>query len=146
MQGIEIRRFEPSDARSIAEIEKECFSAPWSEQSILQTADSGHAVLLVAEKGDCVVGYGGMLVVFDDAEMLNLAVTAGARRQGVAYAVMNALIDEARKRGAARLLLEVRRTNRSAITLYEGLGFKQLSVRKSYYDDGEDALIFEMKL
>lgn len=146
MQRIEVRSATEADYAKIALLESECFSEPWSEDSIRQTAEGGHAVVLVATVDDEVVGYGGMLVLYDEAEMLNLAVTSSARKAGVGRAIMNALSAVAKSRGATRLLLEVRVSNASAIGLYEKLGFVVINTRKGYYANGEDALIYELKL
>ena len=146
MQGIKVRRAEERDYAQIAVLEAECFAEPWSEDSISQTAQSGHAVILVAERDGRIVAYGGMLVMFDTAEMLNIAVTRAERRKGTGRAVMNALSAEAKSRGATRLMLEVRRSNAGAIALYEGLGFAVISERRGYYANGEDALIYQKSL
>jgi ribosomal-protein-alanine N-acetyltransferase len=146
MQRIEVRSATEADYAKIALLESECFSEPWSEDSIRQTAEGDHAVVLVGCVDGEVVGYGGMLVLYDEAEMLNLAVTSSARKAGVGRAIMNALSAVAKSRGATRLLLEVRVSNASAIRLYEGLGFGVITTRKGYYANGEDALIYELKL
>ena len=146
MQGIEIRPIAPDDYAQVAFIERECFPDPWSEMAVRQTAESEHSVLLVAEVDGQVIAYGGMLVMFEDAEMLNVAVLKKFRGQGIGRAIMQGLISEAITAGAERMLLEVRRSNTGAIVLYEKLGFVPISERKGYYADGEDAIIYQINL
>ena len=146
MQGTKIREITSEDYEQVAFIERECFPDPWSEKAVRETAESEVSVLLVAETEGKVVGYGGMLVMFEDAEMLNVAVLPQKRGLGLGRALMQGLISQAITAGATRMLLEVRRSNAGAIYLYEKLGFVPVSERKGYYSDGEDALIYQLNL
>lgn len=89
--------------------------------------------------GGVVLGYLLSWHVVDEVQLLNVAVALGARRQGIGRALMQDLLDHARASGAAKILLEVRTSNASAIALYESLGFSTFNVRTGYYADGEDA-------
>ena len=87
-----IRRMTVNDAAAIAELEKQCFSDPWSEMSIASEAENPLSYWLVAEKDGNVVGYIGSQTVLDAADMMNLAVSPGYRRQGIGEELVNALV------------------------------------------------------
>ena len=126
----------------IAELEKLCFSDPWSEKSIATELTSKLSCWLVAMEGNCVVGYVGSQSVLGESDMMNIAVHPDHRRKGVAEALVMSLIEELTRRGNHCLMLEVRPSNAPAIALYEKLGFRQVGRRPNYYrNPKEDALI-----
>lgn len=139
---IEIREMKAQDVPQIAELERICFSDPWSAQSIATELDNSLSCWLVATDGEKVVGYVGSQTVLDGSDMMNIAVAPDFRRKGLAEALVNALIDCLRQRKSRCLILEVRVSNTPAITLYEKLGFVEIGRRKNYYrNPKEDALI-----
>ncbi|MBR1598003.1 MAG: ribosomal protein S18-alanine N-acetyltransferase [Lachnospiraceae bacterium] len=94
-----------------------------------------------------VIGFGGIMIVADEAELLNIAVTEKYRGMNIASALMDRLIYEAKAKACARMLLEVRHSNEVAQRLYKKKRFDELGVRKNYYDNPtEDAIIMERKL
>ena len=132
----------PSHVAQIAELEKICFSDPWSEKSIASELDNKLAFWLVAAEGDTVAGYIGSQTVIDETDMMNVAVHPDFRRQGIAEALVNTLVENLQKMGSRCLTLEVRASNVPAIALYEKLGFVEIGRRKNYYrNPREDALI-----
>lgn len=139
---IEIREMKAQDVPQIAELERICFSDPWSAQSIATELDNSLSCWLVAADGEKVVGYVGSQTVLDGSDMMNIAVAPDFRRKGLAEALVNALIDCLRQRKSRCLILEVRVSNTPAITLYGKLGFVEIGRRKNYYrNPKEDALI-----
>ena len=142
-----IREMKLSDVPAIAELEKVCFSDPWSENSIAGELDNRLSYWLVAEVAGTVVGYVGSQTVLDAADMMNIAVSPDYRRQGIGEALINALISHLQQNRVIALLLEVRVSNTQAITLYEKLGFQQVGRRPKYYHNPrEDALILRKEL
>ena len=132
----------PEHVPQVAELEKLCFSAPWSERSIAAELDNPISLWLVAVSGDLVVGYVGSQSVMDEADMMNIAVHPDFRRVGVAESLVSALCDHLRRRQVRSLSLEVRASNAPAKALYEKLGFAQVGCRPNYYKaPKEDALI-----
>ena len=126
----------------IAELEKLCFSDPWSEKSVASELDNKLAWWLVATDGDRVAGYVGSQTVMGETDMMNIAVHPDYRRRGLAEALVNALVEELKKQESHCLTLEVRASNEAAQKLYEKLGFAQVGLRKNYYrSPKEDALI-----
>jgi len=137
-----ILQMELSHVTHVAELEKLCFSDPWSERSIASELNNPLSFWLVAMEGDCVAGYVGSQTVLGETDMMNIAVHPDFRRQGVAEALINALVTELRKLGSRSLTLEVRASNEPARKLYEKLGFVQVGRRPNYYrNPREDACI-----
>ena len=137
-----IETMNSSHVKQIAELEKICFSDPWSERSIASELDNKLAFWLVAVEGESVAGYIGSQTVMDETDMMNVAVHPDFRRKGIAEALVNDLVDYLKKIGSHCLTLEVRASNAPAISLYEKLGFAEIGRRKNYYrNPREDALI-----
>lgn len=142
-----IRLMKQDDVPQIANLEKLCFSDPWSENSIATELDNRLSCWLVAEEQGTVAGYVGSQSVLDMADMMNIAVAPDFRRQGIAEQLILALIEKLKEKGIIALLLEVRVSNAPAITLYEKLGFEQVGRRPRYYHNPrEDALILRKEL
>lgn len=126
----------------IAELEKVCFSDPWSEKSISSELTNPLSCWIVALDGENLVGYVGSQSVLGWADMMNLAVAINYRRRGVAEQLVCTLIDNLKLRDVTCLTLEVRVSNQAAIALYNKLGFVQVGKRPNYYHNPkEDALI-----
>ena len=142
-----IRTMESEDVAEIAQLEKICFSDPWSVNSISSELENPLSYWLVAEEEGRVVGYVGSQSVLDGADMMNLAVSPDFRRQGIGEALVKALVAHLQKKGIIVLLLEVRASNAPAIALYQRLGFEQVGRRPRYYHNPrEDALIMRKEL
>ena len=126
----------------IALLEQECFADPWSQQSIASELHNPLSLWLVAQEGQTLLGYVGSQTCQDETDMMNIAVSPASRRQGVARALIEALVSALRQHGSKQLTLEVRASNGPARQLYESLGFLQVGLRKNYYrNPKEDALI-----
>lgn len=127
---------------AIAELEKICFSDPWSVKSVESELNNPLSLWLVAMDGDKVVGYIGSQTVLGEGDMMNLAVSPDCRRMGIGEGLVVALVNALSDKGATRLTLEVRASNAPAIALYEKLGFSVAGRRPNYYrNPKEDALI-----
>ena len=139
---MEIRKMTAREVPQVAELEKLCFSQPWSEKSVAGELDNPLALWLVAMEGDRLAGYVGSQTVMDETDMMNLAVAPQFRRQGVGEALVNALTASLKELGSRCLTLEVRDSNEAARALYGKLGFTEIGRRRGYYrDPREDALI-----
>ena len=126
----------------IAQIEKLCFSDPWSENSIASELENDLSFWLVAMDGEKVAGYVGSQSVLGETDMMNIAVHPDYRRQGIARQLIEALICALKERGSRSLMLEVRASNEPAKALYGEMGFRQIGIRPRYYSKPrEDALI-----
>ena len=126
----------------VAELEKICFSDPWSEKSVASELTNPLSLWLVAVEGERVAGYLGSQSVMGESDMMNVAVHPDFRRQGVAELLVKELVAALAEKGNYCLTLEVRASNTPAISLYEKLGFSRIGLRKNYYrNPKEDALI-----
>ena len=127
----------------VAELERICFSAPWSRKMLAEELENDCAAFLVAEDADgTVVGYAGLLVVLDEGYITNVAVKPELRRQGIASQLLEVFINFAKGNHLAFLTLEVRPSNTAAIVLYGRHGFRSTGRRKNYYEHPrEDAVI-----
>ncbi|MGN7199238.1 ribosomal protein S18-alanine N-acetyltransferase [Arthrobacter sp. SAFR-044] len=101
---------------------------------------------LVAETRDGIVGYAGLMCIEPIADVQTIAVVPHYEGRGIGSRLLTQLIDEARRRGAADVLLEVRADNPRAQQLYVRFGFEQIHIRPRYYRDGVDALIMRLQL
>ena len=132
---------------AVAEMERQCFSDPWSEKSVASELDNPLSLWLIAEVDGVVAGYVGSQTVLDSADMMNLAVSPSFRRQGIGERLVNCLTEELKEKGVKTLLLEVRISNEPARELYQKLGFEVVGKRPRYYEKPrEDALILRKEL
>ena len=127
----------------IAELERICFSTPWSRNMLAEELDNACSAFLVAlDDSDKVVGYAGLQVVLDEGYIANVAVRPECRRQGIAAKLLQVFLDFAQANRLAFLTLEVRASNYEAIALYGSRGFRSVGRRKNYYEHPrEDAII-----
>ena len=128
----------------LEQLERMCFSRPWSKKMLAEELDNQCAAFLVAVEPETekAVGYAGLLVVADEGYITNVAVDPSCRRQGVAAQLLQVFDSFARGNHLAFLTLEVRPSNAAAIALYQGFGFAEAGRRRNYYDlPKEDALI-----
>lgn len=141
-----VRRATIEDAKEIFAIEMECFSVPWSLDSIeTELLNEDKKLYYVIEDVDGVVGYAGAWLVYDEGQITNIAIRPSARRQGFGAKLTSALIEECFKRGMHEIFLEVRISNLSALSLYRQLGFTVKGMRKNYYSEPkEDAYIMSL--
>ena len=143
---IKLQLMSTEDVCQIAEIEKQCFNDPWSENSIVSELQNPLSCWLVAKDGDTVAGYIGSQTVLDGSDMMNIAVRPEYRRQGIAECLIKELTAKVKEKGVVSLSLEVRVSNTAAISLYSKLDFHQAGRRPNYYrNPKEDAFIMRME-
>lgn len=142
-----IVKMQPEHVAAVAEMERQCFSDPWSEKSVASELDNPLSLWLIAEADGVVAGYVGSQTVLDSADMMNLAVSPSFRRQGIGERLVNSLTEALAEKGVKTLLLEVRISNEPAKELYHKLGFEIVGKRPRYYEKPrEDALILRKEL
>ena len=127
----------------VAELERICFSAPWSRNMLAEELDNALSAFLVAlDDSGKVAGYAGLQVVLDEGTILNVAVRPEYRRQGIAGKLLDVFLNFAQANRLSFLTLEVRASNYDAIALYGSRGFRSTGRRKNYYEHPkEDAII-----
>ena len=128
---LNIRAMEEKDIPQVEEIEKKIFSLPWSEN-----------IYLVCEDEGTITGYCGLWTVFGEGNITNMAVHPDYRKKGIGMMLM----EEMEKRGIQKkvdvFFLEVRESNDAARRLYEKMKYKQIGIRKRFYERPvEDAIV-----
>jgi ribosomal-protein-alanine N-acetyltransferase len=139
----------PDDLVDILRIERRSFSHPWTREQILdEVGRADIARCLVAGQGDppMLCGYIMAWLVTDELHITNMAVDPDFRGQGIAGTMLLDLLRDAAGEGARWCVLEVRRSNSGARSLYEKHGFRTIGRRRRYYPDGEDALVMGVEL
>ena len=137
-----IREMSALDIDTVAALEAEIFSMPWSAQGFADTLHREDVLFLVAYEEEKLLGYAGVYCTLDEGEITNVAVEQTARRCGIGCALMETLIRALADRGIFRIVLEVRASNEPAIRLYEQTGFSVAGTRKNFYEKPtEDAYV-----
>lgn len=126
-------------------IETECFSHPWSRQSLENELNNETSLFLVAKEENEVIGYIGMSIVIDEGYIFNVAVREKYRNKGVATALINELVTCGKKNSFSFITLEVRESNLPAISLYSKFGFVKAGERKDYYSNPKENAILMTK-
>ena len=141
------------DIPIIEELEKRCFSAPWSGDVYRHELTSNRlgsywVMRRTAESGEGtppILAYGGYWLMGQEAHIVTIATHPDFRRQGLGRRLLQAMIDKAIEAGALEITLEVRASNYAAQALYKSIGFVVVGVRKHYYhDNGEDAILMTL--
>ena len=132
----------------IAELERICFSVPWSRNMLAEELDNACSAFLAAlDENGRVVGYAGLLVVADEGYITNVAVHPDYRRRGIAGQLLDVFENFAVGNRLAFLTLEVRESNYGAIALYGSRGYRGVGRRRNYYEHPrEDAIIMTREL
>ncbi|MEL7156661.1 MAG: ribosomal protein S18-alanine N-acetyltransferase [Actinomycetota bacterium] len=142
---VELQEMDRGHLLPVTQLESLANPQPWSYQLFegeLALPPSSRQWLVAIDPDGAVVAFGGMMYAASTAHLMNLGVSERYRRQGVARSLCLALFNEARRRGAVDLTLEVRASNQGAAALYEQLNMVAVGIRPGYYQDGEDAVIF----
>ena len=140
MRSLHFRPMAMADIPAVLDLERATFPQPWSEGIFRDELNLDNRVYVVAESGGEMVGYGGLMLIDEDAHVTTLAVSGEVRQGGLGTRLMLQLITAGLARGARNLTLEVRATNEGAQRLYEKFGMHSVGVRKHYYRD-DDAVI-----
>jgi len=141
-----IRPMIESDLAAVLVIEQASFSTPWKRDHFLHEIAAPHSYPYVAECGAVVAGYVCLTALFEEAQILDIAIAPDKRGRGLARKLMEYAIGLAIDKGAELLALEVRSTNTAAISLYERLGFVRTGCRLKYYEGKDDAVLMEKTL
>lgn len=144
---IRIRPMQPSDAALAAQIEQQCFTDPWSAQAFLDSIALPYTCFYAAEESGKIVGYCGSYISYDEAEIVNVAVTKKERKKGIGRQLLLELLGNNTARGVTAFTLEVRVSNTPAIALYQSLGFQIEGTRRRFYENPvEDAYVMGKRL
>lgn len=137
-----VRYMVPKDLEQAARIEAACFHASWSRALLEESLKSPWNLLLAAEEGGRLIGYGAACVIGGEGEILRLAILKDYRQKGKGRELLDDLVEAAKEKGARAMTLEVRESNLAARRLYLSAGFREEARRKDYYRaPREDAII-----
>ena len=145
-ETITIRPMTESDLDAVLAIEQASFPMPWLRTHFLHELGAPHSFPCVAEMDGVVAGYVCLQSLFEEAQILDIAVDPRLRGRGFARMLMEYAVAVACRQGAEFMALEVRESNVAAITLYELFGFSRTGIRKGYYEGKEDAVLMEKAL
>ena len=130
--NISFREMHASDLDAVMQIEIVNFPFPWTAGNFKDSINSGHICLLL-EIDETVIGYAILMMVLDEAHLLNISVSSAWKGKGWGRHLLNHMMQIGREKGGLNMFLEVRPSNVSAITLYESIGFNEMGMRPGYY-------------
>lgn len=136
-----------SHLNDIIRIENDSFAGDAWPLSILESElTRSNASYFSLFDDDTLIGYGGFHILYDEAEILTLAVDPKARNRGVGSMLLDYFFGIWRENNVKKVFLEVKVTNKPAISLYEKYGFKIIAIRNEYYSNKEDAFVMGLDL
>lgn len=151
-EGVPLRRVPMTVARldEVLALEQEAYAFPWTRGNFVDSLVAGYRAELLVDAAGALVGYCVALPGVDEMHLLNVTVRPALQGRGHGRALLDALVDAARARGARHLWLEVRESNLRARQLYERYGFLRAGVRRGYYPAPlgrrEDAVVMSLSL
>lgn len=141
-----IRCLELKDIPTVVELEEEIFGESLGYEMLSEEISNPLIWFRVIEIDNEVIGYIGGYFFMDDGEIINFLINEKYQHMGYGTQLFNSIMDEAKSIGIKRVTLEVRRSNMKGINFYIKHNFKEISVRKHYYKNGEDALVMMKEL
>jgi len=146
--NLSLRPMRMDDLDAIMQIEPTIYSHPWTRGNFGDSLNSGYSAWIL-ESEDKMIGYALMMMVMDEAHLLNLSIAKPLQKQGLGRYLLEHMLKIAKKHKAANMFLEVRPSNISAIALYENMGFCEMAVRRGYYpaiNGREDGVLMGLAL
>ena len=145
---IRLRPMQMHDLDNVMQIEPTIYRYPWTRGNFSDSLQNGYSGWVLEDAGE-MIGYSLLMIVMDEAHLLNLSVAKQMQKQGLGRFLLEHMLQIAKNHKAANMFLEVRTSNISAITLYEKLGFCEMAVRRGYYpakEGREDAVLMGLAL
>ena len=138
------------DVDAIMQIEPQIYSHPWTRGNFTDSLNSGYSAwVMIHPATDQIIGYALLMMVLDEAHLLNLSVAKNYQKKGLGRYLLEHMLQIAKNHHATNMFLEVRTSNVSAISLYENMGFNEMAVRRNYYpahNGREDAVLMGLAL
>ncbi|NOU25795.1 MAG: ribosomal protein S18-alanine N-acetyltransferase [Methylotenera sp.] len=136
------------DLDTIMAIEQHIYPYPWTRGNFKDALNSGYSAWLLMHN-EAIIGYSLMMLVLDEAHLLNLSIAKAYQKQGLGRYLLEYMVEIAKNNQMANMFLEVRPSNLSAIALYENMGFNEMAIRRGYYpaaNGREDAVLMGLAL
>ena len=140
---LQTRPMKVDDLDAIMQIEPINFPYPWSRGNFSDSLNSGYSCW-VLEEGQQIIGYAVLMMVLDEAHLLNISIVKSHQGKGLGRSLLQHMMQIGRNHGGLNMFLEVRPSNTSAISLYESIGFNEMAIRRNYYpaaNGREDAVL-----
>lgn len=128
------------DLDEVIKIENEVFSDPWPYKYFKEDLDNENSIYYGLKDEDKIIGYAGLWFMFENCDLVNIAINKTYQGQGLGEKLLKLVIREAILKECEFMHLEVRTTNTKAYNLYKKLGFIKTRTRKDYYGEGQDCL------
>lgn len=147
-QAYQLRPMQMADLDALMAIEPTIYTHPWTRGNFSDSLNSGYSAW-VLEANQKIIGYALLMMILDEAHLLNLSIVKDQQKQGLGRYLLEHMLQIAKNHQAANMFLEVRPSNISAIALYEKLGFCEVALRRGYYpaqDGREDAVLMGLAL
>lgn len=144
----QFREMTVSDLDAIMGIEPQIYSHPWTRGNFVDSLKSAHNAWVLLQDNH-IIGYALMMMVLDEAHLLNLSISKFYQKRGLGRMLLEHMIKIAQTLKATNMFLEVRTSNISAIALYENIGFNEMAVRRGYYpthNGREDAILMGLAI
>lgn len=144
----ELRPMSMADLDGVMLIEPTLYSHPWTRGNFSDSLNSGYSAWVLCKNKD-MIAYALMMMVLDEAHLLNISVAKSHQKQGIGKYMLQHMLGKALGYGAVNMFLEVRISNTSAIGLYESVGFNEMAIRRKYYplhNGREDAVLMGLAL
>jgi [ribosomal protein S18]-alanine N-acetyltransferase len=146
--NLSLRPIQSDDLDAIMQIEPTIYSHPWTRGNFSDSLNSGYSAW-VLEDNQKIIGYTLLMMIMDEAHLLNLSVAKHMQKQGLGRFLLEHMLKIAKNHNALNMFLEVRPSNVAAIALYENIGFAEIAVRRGYYpahNGREDAILMGLAL
>jgi ribosomal-protein-alanine N-acetyltransferase len=144
----QFRPMQLDDLDAIMVIEPQIYPYPWTRGNFSDSLNSGYSAWVLMHNEE-IIGYSIMMMVLDEAHLLNLSIAKTYQKQGLGRTLLEHMVDIAKNIQMANMFLEVRQSNISAIALYENMGFNEMAIRRNYYpatNGREDAILMGLAL
>jgi ribosomal-protein-alanine N-acetyltransferase len=144
----QFRPMQMDDLDTIMVIEPQIYPYPWTRGNFSDSLNSGYSAWVLMHNEE-IIGYSLMMMVLDEAHLLNLSIAKTYQKQGLGRTLLEHMVDIAKNNQMANMFLEVRQSNISAIALYENMGFNEMAIRRNYYpatNEREDAVLMGLAL
>ncbi len=151
--NLSLRPMQIGDLDAIMQIEPMIYTHPWTRGNFSDSLNSGYSAWVLEDTGlenvGEMIGYALMMMVMDEAHLLNLSIAKNRQKRGLGRYLLEHMLKIAKRHKAANMFLEVRSSNISAIALYENMGFCEMTVRRGYYpakEGREDAVLMGLAI
>ena len=144
---LKLSKMSIENLKSIKNVLASDFDNFWSYDVLEEELECDNSYVIVAKVGEnTIVGFAGLKVILDEADIMNIVVKKDFRHNGIGSVLLENLINHSKDLNLKTITLEVNENNLSAIRLYDKFSFDKLGIRKNYYDGKSDAIIMSKKL